>query len=192
MRFDPHSGFDAEARAAIAATLWPGADLEWIIEHLQPFARGFSPRYSGDLIQRRARLKKERKIIAEAAHVLRTRKPLLRHADHNAEEARSALALVERDMKIESDVWNLLIGARKGGADPDYDILCGGALQVWKEAGGRTAIATDPFSGHPYGPVIDYLRTVSLAVSGETLGPSGFRHLVERWEEKRMPSKAPK
>ena len=194
MRFDPHSDdFDAEVREAlIAVPLPPGTDADLFLQQLKPLARGYlHTRSMIDLKKKHDRAAEEYQKLKEADAVLRERRWLFEQEDRG-DTARALIALrpVLRWKHAEWAFWSALLRLEKRGPKREgwkYEILCGGALQLWIEAGGSVAISVQPITSVAYGPVITYLRLVSLAVAGKTLSPSGLRHKIEGWEKILMP-----
>src|SRR5262245_57175395 len=183
MRFDPKSGeFDAEVREAlIAVPLPPGADVDLFLQQLKPLARAYlHPRSMINLKKNQDRAAEEYQTVKDAAAVLRERQWMFEQEDRG-DTARALIALrpVLRWMHAEWAFWSAQVRLEKRGKKREglkYEILIAGALQLWIEAGGSVAISVQPITSVAYGPVITYLRVVSLAVTGKTLSPSGLRH----------------
>jgi hypothetical protein len=195
MRFDPHSGeFDAEVREAlIAVPLPPGADVDLMfLEPLKPLARAYvQTRSMINLKKNQDRAAEEYQKVKDADAVLRERRWLFKQEDRgNTARALIALRPVLRWLHAEWAHWSALVRLEKRGPKREglkYEIFIAGALQLWIRARGSLDISVEPTTGVAFGPVIAYLRIISLAVTGKTLGPSGLRHLVGRWEKILMP-----
>jgi hypothetical protein len=185
VRFDPRTGFDAEARAEIAAApLPPDASPDLTIGRIETLARAYlRPRPPVvDTIKERDRAWKQYQQIKTATATLRARpkkSPLSQREDRETAHALIALRAVLARMHAEYAYWNARVYSQRRGADFNLDLFYGGILQVWVEAGGKL---TNPTPSSTRGALYRYVVAVMKAVTGKPPTSEGFRDIKDRWK----------
>jgi hypothetical protein len=175
MRFDPRNGFDAEVRAAIAATLPRGADANAVLEQLAQAARWhFENRNKPRSVRvERDQLLRDLKLIEHYAASLRAPRLV---TDIGGTLARRLRVLDDwkRDDEQMIKCYDWIL-RRSKGHDQARELFYGEILRIWAEAGGRHSMSSTG------GQLASFLAAVTFAVTGEWLKVPAMRKIVKRW-----------
>jgi hypothetical protein len=176
VRFDPRSGFDAEAVAAIEGTLPKGANPDAVFVELEDAAIVYLRRR--DPAMDRDRIARGLKLIDKVGAWLRAerRHPSVADDDGATRRALEALGEVKLHMESALDDRRAKVRAGRGTADPDLEQLYGAILRTWVNAGGKPRVAT-----RTGGPLGGFFTTVMLTITGDAPTTSGLRKIVRRW-----------
>jgi hypothetical protein len=179
VHFDPHTGFEAEAFAAIESTLPKGANIDAVFLQLESAARAYVTARR-DMKQQRKRLERRLKLIEELGTDLRPerRHPTVLDDGGAPRRALEALGVIRGQTIAALTVYDEQVRARARRADPTREELYGEILRVWVEAGGQLRLSTSKTGG----PLARYFTGVMTAITGNAPSFEGLRDIVDRWK----------
>ena len=180
MRFDPHSGFDAEAMAAITEPL-PRADanlavLRDVAEALRFYLK---PKHGNPIRKERDRLRRELRLLDRLDANLRKKHIVDFNSGRTARELQVVLKW-KRDNEDTIKFYDWILRTSKGH-DVARELFYRQLLLIWREAGGELR-SSETTTG---GPLARFTTAIMICIGKKPPTIPGLREIVRRERGKR-------